>query len=189
MSCGHLEKGTVHFWILSRRGLHTEHMADRLAAPAVSICSATHLPRAWRHHASSLPLVQTCVLLNHSEWQQTVRHNEVKHNKSWLHRSKHTYQKLKTVYSFMSTVHYSLVFVSLAMGQTVLSINPKHCCSGAPLACTAAAKDFVSSHTRFRSPSNFSKKKKGTASRLQVWDKDIICFPRTILQIPKKCPS
>ena len=35
-------------------------------------------------------------------------------------------------------------------------------------------------------PSSFLKKKKGNASRLQVWDKDIICFPKDYIANPQE---
>lgn len=110
-----------------------------------------HLQRARRHHVSCLPLIQTRVLLNHWVWQQTVGQleNKVNHNQSWLHGW--IYLKPNTVNSFVTTVHYSLVYYWSCDGWTVPSINPKHCCSGCSLACTAAAKDSVSSHTRSRS--------------------------------------
>ena len=35
-------------------------------------------------------------------------------------------------------------------------------------------------------PSSFLKKKKGNSSRLQVWDKDIICFPKDYITNPQE---
>ena len=122
---GHLEKVTVCFWIIHRRGHHIAHMADHLADSEVSACLATHLLRAWMHRAVFLPLVQTCALLNHWVWQQTVRQleNKVKHNQSLLHRC--TYLKLKTVNSFVTTVHYSLVYCWSGNGSDCSVDKPK----------------------------------------------------------------